>query len=91
MEVGVGAQLREDAEREHLHAAAEEVVGGERLVAHLAEVLERGSDMSIMTCVAISGTSSMSSSTTYHHVASRNCASSLSGRKLSGCLRRPVP
>ena len=46
--------------------------------------------MSIITCVAISGVSSMSSSSTYHHVASRNCASSLSGRKRSGCARKPV-
>ena len=46
--------------------------------------------MSIITCVAISGSSSMSSSSTYHHVASRNWASSLSGRKRSGCARKPV-
>ncbi len=32
----------------------------------------------------------MSSSSTYHQVASRNCASSLSGRKRSGCARKPV-
>ena len=46
--------------------------------------------MSIITCVAISGSSSISSSSTYHHVASRNWASSLSGRKRSGFWRKPV-
>ncbi len=39
MEVAAGAQLREDRERQHLDAATEEVVGRQRLVAHLAEVL----------------------------------------------------
>ena len=46
--------------------------------------------MSIITCVAISGSSAISSSSTYHQVASRNWASSLSGRKRSGCARKPV-
>ena len=49
---------------------------------------ERGSDMSIITWVAISGPSSISSSVRYHQVASRNCESSLSGRKRSGCAQQ---
>jgi pyruvate kinase len=36
--VAAGAQLAHHGEREHLHAAAEQVVGGQVLVAHLAEV-----------------------------------------------------
>ena len=51
---------------------------------------ERGSDISIITSVAISGCRWTSSSSTYHHVASRNWASSLSGRKRSGSRRKPV-
>ena len=47
---------------------------------------ERGSDMSIITWVAISGSSSISSSSTYHQVASRNWASSLSGAEALGLL-----
>src|SRR5215210_345545 len=42
VEVRVRAQLREHRERQHLHAPAEQVVGGERLVVHLAEVLRAG-------------------------------------------------
>src|SRR5215210_2340449 len=42
VEVGMGPQLREHRERQHLDAAAEQVVGRQRLVAHLAEVLGAG-------------------------------------------------
>ena len=79
------AQLREDGEGEHLHAPAEQVVGGQRLVAHL----RRSAASAGPTCRSAPGwrspaSSSMSSSSTYHQVASRNWASSLSGRKRSG-------
>src|SRR5215210_8902041 len=39
VEVEMAAQLREDRERQHLDAPPEQVVGRQRLVAHLAEVL----------------------------------------------------
>ena len=45
---------------------------------------ERGSDMSIITWVATSGPSAISSSVRYHQVASRNCAQQLVGAELVG-------
>ena len=80
------AQLAEHGQREHLHAAAEDVVGRQRLVAHLRRSgASAGRSSRSCTWVAISGVSSTSSSRVYHHVASSELLRAIpSGVKRSG-------
>ena len=85
------AAAGQHGEREYLDAAAEQVVGGERLVAHLPEVRRpRVGHLDHHLGRDLRRRAGAPRRVTYHQVASRNWASSLSGRKRSGSRRKPV-
>ena len=88
--VGARAQLREHREREHLHAPAEQVLGRMSWWRISRKWRERGSELSIITWVAISGVScTASSAVVYHQIASSMNASRCSGSTRSGSGRKP--